>query len=109
MNRIGTSKENLAAAISGEKYEFTEMYPGFMEQAEKEGKSEAKDSFDLANGVEQIHHGLFQSAIDELERGQTAEPQRFCVCQYCGNTVEEEAPENCPVCGAAKDNFEKIE
>jgi len=109
MNGIGTSKENLATAISGESHEFTEMYPAFIEQAEQEGKSEAKNSFDLANRVEQIHHGLFQVAIDELEKGQTAEPQPFYVCQYCGNTVEGEAPENCPVCGVPKRMFRQVD
>jgi len=69
----------------------------------------ARSSFDLANKVEQIHHGLFQAAADMLEKGQAMVEKPFYVCQYCGNTVEGEAPERCPVCGRPKAMFKRIE
>jgi rubrerythrin len=109
MQGIKTTKDNLAAAIGGENHEFTEMYPGFIKQAETDSNDKAKDSFDLANTVEEIHHGLFQTALNALEKGQTADEKPFYVCQYCGNTVEGEAPEKCPVCGAPKKMFKLIE
>jgi len=34
---FGTTAENLKAAIAGENYEYTDMYPGFADVAEKEG------------------------------------------------------------------------
>ncbi|MDP1619459.1 MAG: rubrerythrin family protein, partial [bacterium] len=34
---VGDSNANLQAAIAGETYEFTEMYPRFIEEAEAEG------------------------------------------------------------------------
>jgi rubrerythrin len=109
MQGIKSTKENLLTAIGGENREFTEMYPGFIKQAEAEGKKEARRSFDLANKVEQIHHGLFQAALSVLEKGQTVEDKPFYVCQYCGNTVEGEAPEKCPICGAPRRMFKQIE
>ncbi len=109
MEGIRSTRENIAAAIGGEGHEFTEMYPAFIKQAEAEGKDRAKDSFDLANKVEQIHHGLFTAALDTLQKGQTAEEKPFFVCQYCGNTVEGQAPERCPVCGRPKRMFKQIE
>jgi len=33
----------------------------------------------------------------------------YYVCQVCGNTVEGEAPDECPVCGAKKQAFKKID
>jgi len=109
MQGIKSTKENLTAAIGGENHEFIEMYPAFIKQAQTEGEKKAVDSFDLANKVEQIHHRLYQDALDRLERGKAMELKPFYVCQYCGNTVEGEAPEKCPVCGAPKRMFKLIE
>ena len=109
MEEIKSTRENLLAAIDGENHEFTEMYPAFIKQAELERKEKARDSFDLANKVEQIHHGLYQAALSMLEKGQVLEERPFYVCQYCGNTVEGEAPEKCPVCGAPKRMFKLID
>ena len=109
LDGIKSTDDNLKAAVGGEHYEFTEMYPGFIKQAESEGKGAAERSFDLANRVEKIHHGLFRSALDKLEKGQAAEGQTFHVCQVCGYTVEGEAPDKCPVCGAAKKMFKPVD
>lgn len=109
MEGIKSTKENLKAAISGEHHEFTKMYPEFMKQAEAEGDKKAKDSFDLANQVEQIHHKLYQAALSLLEKGQTVPEKPIFVCQYCGNTVEGAAPEKCPICGAPKKMFKQID
>lgn len=109
MGGIKSSKDNLRAAIGGEHHEFTEMYPEFMKQADAEGNKKAKDSFDLANQVEQIHHQLYNAALSMLEKGQAMPEKPIFVCQYCGNTVEGEAPDKCPICGAPKRMFKRID
>ena len=109
MEGIKKTGENLKAAIGGENHEFTDMYPSFIKQAEAEGRDKARDSFDLANQVEEIHHGMYRSALDMLEKGQVMDEKPYYVCQYCGNTVEGEAPEKCPICGAPKRMFKLIE
>jgi rubrerythrin len=109
MEGIKSTKDNLLTAIEGESHEFTEMYPAFIKQASTEGKKEAVDSFDLANKVEQIHHRLYGDALSSLEKGETRELKPFYVCQYCGNTVEGEAPEKCPICGVPKRMFKLID
>ena len=106
---IKSTKENLQAAISGENHEFTEMYPQFIDTGNSENDKKAVDSFDLANKVEKIHHSLYQEAVSDLERGTVRELKPFYVCQICGNTVEGEAPDKCPVCGASKQMFKPIE
>ena len=106
---IKSDKENLGAAVGGEYYEFASMYPGFIEQAKKESNKAAANSFDLANKVEQIHHRLFQAALKDLEAGKSFKDAPYYVCQVCGNTVEGEAPDRCPVCGAPRSKFKKIE
>ena len=106
---IKSTKENLQAAVSGENHEFTEMYPGFIKQAETDGVKEAIGSFDLANQVEEIHHTMFLDFLGKLEQGEVIEEKPIYVCQYCGNTVEGEAPDKCPVCGVPKKMFKSID
>jgi len=106
---IRSTGDNLQAAVGGEHYEFTEMYPEFIRQAEAEGESKARTSFDLANQVEKVHHGLFKAALDMLEKKQALEDKTFYVCQVCGYTVEGEAPDKCPICGAPKVKFKPVD
>ena len=109
MGEVKSTKENLEVAISGENHEFTEMYPDFIKQAKSENNQQAENSFDLANKVEEIHHGLFQETLDSLESGKTLADKPYFVCQFCGNTVEGEAPEKCSICGAPRSKFKRIE
>ena len=109
MGDIKSTKENLGAAMEGEHYEFTRMYPDFIKQANSDKNTQAERSFDLANKVEKIHHGLFQKALKSVESGESTADKSYFVCQVCGNTVEGEAPERCPICGAPRSRFKKIE
>ena len=108
LGEIKSDKENLGAAIGGEHYEFTTMYPGFIDQAKKENNKAATNSFDMANKVEQIHHKLFQAALKNLEDGKGLKETVYYVCPVCGNTVEGEAPDRCPICGTPGSRFKKI-
>ena len=105
---IGSTAENLEEAVSGETHEFTEMYPEFLEIARKEGNGQALWSFDVANQVEEIHAGYFEAALKAMESGEKLAEVDYCVCQVCGNTVEAEAPEKCPICNAPKAQFKKV-
>ena len=105
---VKSTTENLAEAISGENHEFTDMYPSFIKQANEDGESKAERSFEMANKVEQIHHELFKIALSKIEKGEAIAEKPIYVCQVCGNTVEGEAPDRCPICGAPKDKFKKI-
>jgi rubrerythrin len=84
------------------------MYPEFIEQAKKDTDAQAERTFDWARKVEIIHEGLYSAALEGLRSGK-AETGEYYVCQICGNTVEGEAPEKCPVCGAPKSQFLKID
>jgi len=105
MKGIEGTKENLQTAIAGEVAEFKEMYPAFIEEAKQENNEAAVWSFDVANKVEEIHAQLYQNALDNL--GDNIEVIYY-VCNFCGNTVEKEAPDLCPICGAPKSEFKKI-
>lgn len=109
MGGIGTTKENLEAAVSGESHEFREMYPAFIEQAKAENNEGAEISFTHANAVEKIHYNLYQKILEALEAEQQLKDEPYFVCQICGNTVAGEAPERCPVCGAPRSKFKRVE
>ncbi len=109
MDGIGSTRDNLKAAVSGENYEFTQMYPGFIEQAKADNNQRADISFMYANKVEKIHHGLYQTALKALEAGQQLKDEPYFVCPGCGNTVAGEAPERCPICGAPGSRFKRVE
>jgi rubrerythrin len=109
MQGIKSTSDNLKAAIGGEHHEFTNMYPAFIKQAEEEGETKANYSFNLANKVEQIHHNLYQEALSALEKGEKISEKPIYVCQYCGNTVEGEPPDKCPICGRPKNMFKRID
>ena len=106
---IGETKKNLEEAIGGELYEFSEMYPAFIEQAKTDKNKVAQVGFEWANAVEKVHHGLYEKAKAALEEGKDLKPEPYFVCQNCGYTAEGEAPSICPVCGAPKSRFKKVE
>jgi rubrerythrin len=108
MGKTKSTMENLKTAVSGETFEFDEMYPKYIEIAQKEGNKKAVWSFDVANKVERIHAGLFSKALEALETRKELTDTDYYVCKVCGNTVETAAPERCPICGAPKEHFEKI-
>ena len=106
MNGIKSTKENLMEAMQGETEEFTDMYPQMIEDARSEGNKDAEISFDNASRVEAIHAGLYKKVLDNLGKN---EDTVYYVCPVCGNTVENEAPDNCPICGAPKKRFMRID
>lgn len=105
---IGMTISNLGEAISGETFEFTEMYPKYIEIAKRERNKQAEWSFNVANKVEEIHAGLFKKALKALENNEDIPSIDYYVCKVCGNTVENTAPDKCPICGAPRAQFLKV-
>jgi len=107
MEGIKSTVENLKEAISGETHEFKSMYPGMIEDARAEGKKAAEKSFVNANAVEEIHAGLYKKVLENLDK--PTDVECYYVCQVCGYTHENEAPETCPVCGAKQKAFFRVD
>lgn len=103
---IGSTAENLKAAIGGETYEFENMYPQMIEDAKAEGDKNAEKTFNYANEVEKVHAELFKKAAEQLDK---LEEKDIYVCKVCGNTVEGEPPDKCPICNSPKAAFKKID
>ncbi|MDR2849326.1 MAG: rubrerythrin family protein [Verrucomicrobiota bacterium] len=99
---IADTVANLKDAAGGEDFEFTKMYPPYVEEAKKEGDAAAERSFAFAMTVEKTHFDLYTAALAAAQSGQDIPAQKFYVCPVCGHTVADGHPDKCPVCGAAK-------
>jgi rubrerythrin len=106
-SEVKSTLENLNTALGGETFEFTKMYPEYLGTAKQEDVKQAAWSFNVANKVEQIHAKLYQKAIDSMKSKKEMPKVDYHVCSVCGNTVEGEAPDICPVCGNPKTKFFK--
>ena len=102
---VASTLENLKEAYGGEHHEFTSMYPEFIKAAKAEKNNAALKSFHWANEVEKVHGELYQKAVEAVESGATVPEKDYYICNKCGYTVGDSAPDKCPVCGAKKDDF----
>jgi rubrerythrin len=103
---IKSTKKNLQEAITGEMHEFKKMYPQMIAEAKEEGNKGPEITLTHAMEVEKVHHGLFQEALENLDNFPVKD---YYVCKACGYTVAENPPDKCPVCGAVKSAFFKVE
>lgn len=105
---VRSTAENLEGAVAGETFEYKKMYPEYIAVAKQEKNQQATWSFDVANRVEEVHAGLFSNAVQALKSNKHLAQVDYYVCGVCGNTVEGEAPEKCPICGSPKSRFFKV-
>ena len=103
---ICSTLENLQAAVGGEKYEYTTMYPPMLEQARKDGHK-AQRMFAYAVGAEAVHAKLYAMAIEAVKQGKDLESTEFYLCPVCGNIEFGAAPDTCPICGTLGSKFVK--
>ena len=106
---VGTTAENLEAAISGEHYETVEMYPTFAKEAEEEGNQEATILFKMIGKIEEKHRARYKRLLDMVKNGtvfKREQPIKW-KCSVCGYTVEgTEPPPKCPACKNPKEFYE---
>lgn len=107
LDLIASTAENLQAAIDGETFEFTEMYPPMVEKATADGHK-AKTMFKFAVEAEEVHAKIYTMALEAVRKGVDLEVTDFYLCPVCGFIELGEAPEKCPVCGALKKIFHQV-
>jgi rubrerythrin len=107
LDGIGATADNLKAAVGGETYEFSSMYPPMIAQAEAEGHK-ARRMFGYAAKAEAVHATLYQRALEAVAQGQDLESAGFYLCPVCGHIEFGQPPEACPICGASGSRFVQI-
>lgn len=104
LDGVGSTAENLQAAIDGETYEYTEMYPPMLEQAQAD-KHTAVRMFAMALKAEEVHAGLYKKALEAVSQGNDLTETEFYLCPVCGHIEFGSPPENCPICGTPAERF----
>jgi len=100
---VGSTAENLQAAIDGETYEFTKMYPPMIEQAEAE-EHKAKRMFKYAAEAEAVHAKLYKLALEAVQQDKDLEAD-FYLCPVCGYIEFGKPTDPCPICGTKAEKF----
>jgi rubrerythrin len=99
LNGIGSTTENLQAAIDGETYEYTGMYPPMLDEAEKTNHK-AKRMFGYALSAEEVHAQLYKMALEAAEKGEDLPDGDIYLCPVCGHIEIGTPPKSCPICNA---------
>ncbi|MFV0436805.1 MAG: rubrerythrin family protein [Desulfopila sp.] len=108
MEMIASTADNLQAAINGETYEFTEMYPPMLEKAKADGHN-AKTMFRFAVEAEEVHAEIYTKALEAVKKGVDLDVSDFYLCPICGYIELGKAPDKCPVCGALQKVFHLVD
>jgi rubrerythrin len=104
---FGTTEENLKAAIAGEHYEFTMMYPEFAKLAEKEGNKDIATYLKAISKAEDHHEERYKKLLAALPTFFKREKPVTWVCRECGYQLAGNAPpEKCPLCGKPKSFYQ---
>ncbi len=107
LDGVGSTAENLEAAISGETYEFEQMYPPMLEQAVKEDHK-AKRMFKFAVEAEAVHAELYARALAAVKEGKDLDVSDIYLCPICGFIEFGEPTGKCPICNNPAANFVKL-
>jgi len=108
LDGVGSTAENLKAAIDGETYEYTKMYPPMLKEAEAENHK-AKRMFGYAVEAEEVHAKLYKMALEAVESGKDLDEVEIYVCPVCGNIEFGKPDEKCPICGTLPDKYVKVQ
>lgn len=103
LDGIKSTADNLQAAIEGETYEFTTMYPPMVTQAQAEGHR-AKRMFGFAVAAEEVHANIYKMALDAVKQGKDLSAELY-LCPICGYIEIGQPEKSCPICGTRPENF----
>jgi rubrerythrin len=104
LDGVGSTAQNLQAAIDGETYEYTTMYPPMLKQAEADGHK-AKRMFAYAVEAEAVHAKLYTLALEAVKQGKDLTGVEFYLCPVCGYIEMGKPTAACPICGAKAEKF----
>lgn len=102
---LSNTSVNLEAAIGGETFEFTEMYPAYIAVAELQGETEAIKAYRYAIEAEKNHAERFAAAKEAVDAGKDFDVEGIYLCPICGYVGVDADEELCPLCGAKKSVF----
>jgi len=107
MDGIGSTADNLRAAIEGETHEYTEMYPPMLDLAQEENHK-ARRMFGYAKKAEAVHAQLYKTALEAVAQGKDLAVADIYLCPVCGHVELGKPPAVCPICGVKAEKFVRV-
>ena len=107
LNGVGSTADNLRAAVAGETYEYKEMYPPMLQEAIADDHK-AKRMFGYAVKAEAVHAKLYQMALEAVAHGKDLSEVNMYLCPVCGNIEFGKPPDSCPICGVKGEKFIRV-
>lgn len=107
LDGVGSTAQNLKAAIAGETHEFESMYPPMLDRAQS-SSHKAKRMFAYAVAAERVHAELYARALEAAERGQDLAEARFYLCPVCGHIEFGAPPATCPICNVKGEKYVEV-
>ncbi len=107
LDMVKSTAENLKAAIEGETYEFREMYPPMLAQAQAE-KHKGQRMFGYAEKAEAVHAELYKRALEAASQGKDLAETNFYLCPVCGHIEAGNPPAACPICGVKGEKYIQV-
>ena len=108
---IRDTHTNLVAAADGERFEHTELYPGFATVAEEEGFARAADTWHAISVSEKQHEKRYRELAANLlaDRAFARDQEMVWRCRNCGYLhMGDTAPDKCPACVKPQGYFELL-
>ncbi len=106
---VADTPANLLAAAEGENFEWTDMYAGFAETAEKEGFKELAARFRMVAAIEKRHGARYRALLKNIQMSEVFEKSEVKIweCRNCGHIfVGTKAPDVCPTCNHPQSYFQ---
>ena len=108
MGKKMATTDNLQDALDGENFEIDEMYEAYLAVAKLQGEDAAAKSHSYALEAEKIHAEKYRIALQAAVEGKDIYMNQFNFWPACGFTVDDEAPERCPICGVPGSRFRQF-
>ena len=108
MKLLGDAPKNIEAALAGETFEIEEMYPVYHLTAEFQKEKDAVRSTHYALEAEKIHAEQYAKALKLAKAKKDYTASKVYICEVCGHTAEDHAPDTCPVCKAKAKAFKEF-
>jgi rubrerythrin len=106
LREIKSTEENLKDSFESEVQVAGVAYEQFIKLATEEEDETASSIFSQSRDVEDGHSKLYKEAMNHLmEERETT----YYICGICGYVSDGVLPDECPVCGAKKEDFYKFE
>ena len=102
---VSSTQDNLQSAFEREKLA-SNSYPQFIKKANEEGNENVARVFSYSRDVERGHTRLYEAALQHMLADVDTE---YNVCSICGYVADGELPDQCPVCGAPRGKFRKVD